>query len=212
MKSNLIKIRNVFFFLTSLILTLAVGTVAISYLVPQKSATAVVATYKPDKNVRILFSDIDGGANYEIETDFIKKEVKTKSLNFDNGVYNKSGLSALIKEAGKNFQKFDKTIAVTSTRFAALIDKIGGTPLDVDTYHAEKYGTGNGYGMLNGITAVKFFADEEENRVDCLRMMQNIASNWYKILKDKENFFALLNLSDSDLSYTDYLKVQKYFG
>jgi len=154
----------------------------------------------------------DAKVCYEAYLDFHRAEAGVRRLYIDPSHYEKGGLSSLNKEAERLGNKYDGTLAFTETQLAAVIDYVGGVSCDVDKRISTICGGITvGYGNIAGIAAIRLFAEEGENELLCLTMAKELLGKWSLILSEKRSFFRLLDLSDNNLSYAQYLPVSQHF-
>lgn len=208
---------NIFAFFISLCLTLCIsagGIYLFRYEIDHLLGTDMVGSISEDTlaPTNILFCDIDNNVSYQLTLDFEKGERQVKRLYFDNSVYFDSGLSTLKEEAERLGTQFDFAMAVTETQHAAIIDYVGGVELIVDkSISSMCSGLSVGNQTVPGLSAAQIFQYEQNEEVLCLGIVEDVFNKWSIILKEKASFFKLLNLSENDFSYTDYIEMQDKF-
>ncbi len=212
-------LRDILVFSASTLSTLAIVGGCVLYffsglfgIEPVKNANDT-----PDKTtlpkVSYLFCQPQMNVAYELIIDFHKTEAKARRLYLDTSYYEKGGLSELTKQAGKLGGEYNGTIVVTDTQLAAVIDYVGGVSCNVDKRISTLCGgVSLGYSNLAGIAAIRLFEKETENSTLCLTFAEELLNKWCLVLHNKRSFFKLLDLSDNDLSYADYLPISEYFN
>ena len=206
-------IKSALTFSLSLILTVGVIGGVIIYFFPTSDKSTTVTTSTPEKarDIKILLTEVENDINYGITVSFTNKSVKVTRLYFKNSPYKSGGIPAILKTARESFGECEKAICVTNTQLAALIDYVGGVLVDVDTHLSSICGIDTGYQSVAGVAATKIFEVEKHNTALCLKMVENLCSSWCKLLNNKRDFFKLLELSNNNISYTDYLPIQSNF-
>ncbi len=159
-----------------------------------------------------LFCQPEWGICYEFTLDFQRAETGVRRLYLDTSSYEKGGLSELTRTAESTGTCYDGSLAVTDTQLASVIDYVGGVSCNVDKRISEICGGITlGYGNISGIAAIRIFENEQENELLCLTMAEELLNKWCLILDNKRSFFRLLDLSDNNLSYADYLPEAEHF-
>ncbi len=158
----------------------------------------------------LCLSDTD--TCYELYVDFHKTEATVRRLYLDTSCLKKGGLSELTKEAEKLGNKYNGTIVLSETQLAAVIDYVGGVSCNVDKRISSICGGITlGYGNIAGIAAIRIYEEERGNELLCLTMTEELLNKWCLIFSNKRSFFRLLDLSENNLSYADYLPHMEYF-
>lgn len=206
-------IKNALTFSLSLILTVGIIGGVIIYLLPTSDKSTAVTTKETGlaRDVKILLCEVENDINYGLTISFEKKQVKVKRLYFKNTPNTSGGIPAIIKSARESFGECEKALIITTTQLAALIDYVGGVPIDVDSSLGSICGIDSGYQQVAGVAAIKIFEVEKHNTALCLNIIEDLCLSWCKILSNKRDFFKLLDLTNNNISYTDYLPLQNNF-
>ena len=181
------------------------------YLTSGNSAPLELAGAQPDIKAgakNILFCDVDNNVAYEFELDLEMKEYDVRRVFIDVGVYNERGLSGVLEEAENTLDRsFSFCLVASETQHAALLDYVGSVSRDIDRRLSEICGgISEGYHNLTGIAAINLYKYESENRELCLGISEEIFIKWCKELGDEASFFKLLDLTDNNISYTDFVE------
>ncbi len=212
-------VGDVLLFFASLLTTLTVFGGAMLYffsghfgIEPVKNTgDSVAKNLLPRRQYLVCLSD--SGVCYELDIDFHRVEMGVRRLYLDAEPLKTGGLSGLTKEAERLGSKYDGTLVFTETQLAAVIDYVGGVHCDVDKRISEICGGITlGSGNIAGIAAIRIFAEEQENELLCLTMTKELLGKWCLILSERRSFFRLLDLSDNNLSFADYLPDSEYFS
>lgn len=212
-------IGDVLLFFASLITTLTVFGGGMLYFFSglfgiepiKNTGESVAKDLLPRRQYLICLSDV--GVCYEVYIDFHREETGVRRLYLDTTHFETGGLSELTKEAERLGSKYDGTLVFTETQLAAAIDYVGGVYCDVDKRISEICGGITlGSGNIVGIAAIKIFAEEQGNELLCLTMTKELLGKWCLILSERRSFFRLLDLSDNNLSFADYLPDSEYFS
>ncbi len=216
---KLFGIRDMVLFFISLFLSVALLSFGFFYLLlGENRSESELAGAEPETETQsktILFCDIDNNVSYEFELDVEQELYDVKRLYIDNSIYDSQGLSGLKAFAESEYkQQFNFIIAVTETQHAAIMDYVGGVARDIDERLSVICGgISTGYHNLSGIAAMNIYEKESENAELCLSITEEIFIKWCKGISDEAVFFKFLNLSDNNISYTDYVKLRdKLFG
>lgn len=213
-KSAKRAIKNAFMFSLSLILTVIILGGAAIYFYPSNNATTPASTERtaPKKDIKILLCDIEDNINWGITISFEEKKVSVLRLYFKENPYKTGGIPDMLKSARESFGECKKALCVTQTQLAAIIDYVGGVSIDVDSNISSICGIDAGYQVITGVCAIKILAYEKHNTALFLNIIEDVAGEWCKIINNKRNFFKLLNLTNNNISYTDYLPIQNDFN
>ena len=206
-------IKNTLTFSLSLILTVGIIGGVIIYFFPTSDKTTNVATTKHEtaRDIKILLCEVENDINYGITVSFEKGDIKVSRLYFKDSPYKWGGVTAMLKSARESFGECEKAACITTTQLAALIDYVGGVGIDIVSNLSRICGIDTGYQQVTGVAAIKIFEVEKHNTALCLKIIEDLSRSWCKILSDKRDFFKLLELSDNNISYTDYLPIQSNF-
>lgn len=207
------KNRSVLQFFTSLLLTVLILGGG-SFLVATDKIPVEAGTLQSKSNIsRLLFLETDNNLTYEIVFDFDLKKLTVKRLQFDNSIYHSVGLSGTVAKATAEHGNFTSSMAVSETQAAAIIDYVGGYPCNVGEHISSLCkGISLGYQSVSGISVIEIFKSEQSNVALCLDIIETTTLSWCEILGEPRHFFKLLNISNSDLSYTDYLPLADKFS
>lgn len=212
------QIRDVCLFSLSLVTTLAIFGGGILYFFSgffgiepiRKVNDEVKSDTLPKLTYLVCLADTN--TCYELQVDFHKTEAVARRLYLDTESFQKGGLSEFVKTAEKLGGEYNGAFALTETQLAAVIDYVGGVSCNVDKrISAICGGITLGYGNIAGISAIRIYAEEKENELLCLSMTEELLNKWCLILSNKRSFFRLLDLSENNLSYADYLPIAEYF-
>lgn len=160
-----------------------------------------------------LFTVPQYNLTYELNIDFHKGTTAVKRLYVSTQSYNTGGLSGFEGSAEKELgTEYNGCLAVTETQLAAVIDYVGGVGCNVDKrISAICGGITTGWSNLAGISAIRIFEAERENAPLCLELAEELLQKWCGSLSNKRCFFRLLDLSNHNLSYADYLPISENF-
>lgn len=204
---NLAKSKSTFLllFLLSFFSTLIIAFVV--FLLTFKADNTAVGANIPDVTTTktVLLCDIDNNNSYTVTVDFKNAKAEVSRLYIDNSVYSYSGKSGLLKEARKKCPEIGHILALSETQFCAAVDYLGGYPVYVTPHISELCGgISQGNQKIVGVSLINIFKQEKNNRELALNAATWLCNGWCKRLSDKRTFFRLIDLSDCDISYTDY--------
>lgn len=201
------KNYSVILFVLSLFLTLIIAFFV--FLLTYKPNNTAVGTDAPYAYApaTVLFCDTDNNNAYILCLNFNNGEITVERLYIDVSVYRYGGKSELLKNAQKLKPDVTRVIAVTETQLCALIDYFGGYPTYVSEHLSQVCGgISKGQQNIVGVSAINIFKKEKHNRLMALNIVEWLSNKWCCGMREKYVFFKLLNLSDTDISYTDYYK------
>ncbi len=208
---KLFGMRDFALFLCSFFISLGLISAGILYFSHKTNSneTALAGIEaQTDKGVKnILFCDVDNNVSYEFELDFEEVRYDVKRVYIDNEIYKRQGLSGLKSYAETFLQRGVLYIIVaTETQHAALIDYVGGVSRDIDErLSVICNGISVGYHNLSGIAAINLYGEEASNNEMCLSITEEVFIKWCRELNDEATFFKLLDLTDNNISYVDFV-------
>ncbi len=209
------QIRDIAAFSVSMFATIGLLSYVLLYYFGIRPVREVndYATKTVLPKLHLLFVVPEFELSYGLDIDFEKQTTTVQRLYVDTNAYSRGGLSEMVARAEDTLStEFTGAIAVSDTQLAAIIDYVGGVGCNVDKRISSICGGASiGWSNLHGVAAIRLFEAERENEALCLTFAEELLEKWCKTLHNKRSFFRLLDLSDHNLSYTDYLPLVEHF-